>query len=899
MFILFSSAFFGPMNSMASPIFEYKASTSTEQNISILFDIAGSICGPNCQGSNVDFVVDDNNIYLVYYSSVLSGVFFSSSTVTPPSFSDPIVNPDALCIPGFIGAIPGGPDTSCSNPKIVLVGPSSVIYAWQEDDSSGNRIGVSFGDGINPPASYPVSAFDGAQSISQLKLVTANGNAHLVWKEGSGSTAQIVYGFVSSVGSVTTTPISGVGDFDEPDIAASGSDVYVSWTDTAADEIHLSRSTDNFVTIPSDEIVADTGVPSNSKITANGSTVLISWLENTSFSQQTIQYYASSSEILAPVAGTPLSQSSLFAKNIQLASSGTNAYLVWQNGTSDISIDNDIVFGKISTFTTIPSSGSLINLSQGLTPSTNSLEPRISASGDDVHVVWQDSIVNSLSDNELLLRSSTDTGDSFGGLQIITENPDPPVYADPIPVISSSDSRVGVSWDGFTDIFFKHGDSSAIDVSFDQIEYSLAPNTATVTVVDTTTNTDVENKDTITIQIDNQGTGIDYNPLGDADVVLIETAISSGIFSGGIILSDFSAESGDVFRADYTTGLQKFSTFAKITGLPGIGVTFNPPDTPLDFGKIYGIKVLDNSKLGGSPLDTAVVTITSPTDLLGTTVTLTEDPGNSGIFTGTANLVFVDGNIEPTSTDSILISQANSPSPSGLIQTNSIFLSSTTTSPTTYPITLTETSETSNDYSGILNFCNTPGCSSSSSSNLEVAAGDFFTISNPPSGLIKTNGMIYPDNTSDSRAAIKVSCTISSNCGTVTLSYEGSSATKTVETDSFLPGGGGGGISRAGFVVNFIAGAGGGGSGGNRPPTFGTSSFAIIEGGQEGFGGILNDNDVNTLEQTKTFKVGQKAVLRFDFIEGGGIGNIEHIGLYTNVRDGQKRQDSDAYIYYD
>jgi hypothetical protein len=48
-----------------------------------------------------------------------------------------------------------------------------------------------------------------------------------------------------------------------------------------------------------------------------------------------------------------------------------------------------------------------------------------------------------------------------------------------------------------------------------------------------------------------------------------------------------------------------------------------------------------------------------------------------------------------------------------------------------------------------------------------------------------------------------------------------------------------------------------------------------------------------------TLKVGQKAVLRFDFTEGGGIGKIEHIGLFTNVRDGQKRQDSDAYIYYE
>jgi hypothetical protein len=119
--------------------------------------------------------------------------------------------------------------------------------------------------------------------------------------------------------------------------------------------------------------------------------------------------------------------------------------------------------------------------------------------------------------------------------------------------------------------------------------------------------------------------------------------------------------------------------------------------------------------------------------------------------------------------------------------------------------------------------------------------------------------------------------------------------------DSECPGGGSAGIGKSGFVVNALAGLGGagGGSGGNSPPSFGQSSFAIIIGGEEGFGGILSDNDAKTLEQTKTFKVGEKAVIRIDFIEGGGVGKIEHIKLFTNVRDGQKRQDSDASISYD
>jgi len=94
-------------------------------------------------------------------------------------------------------------------------------------------------------------------------------------------------------------------------------------------------------------------------------------------------------------------------------------------------------------------------------------------------------------------------------------------------------------------------------------------------------------------------------------------------------------------------------------------------------------------------------------------------------------------------------------------------------------------------------------------------------------------------------------------------------------------------------------GSGGGSGGGSHPPSFSSSSFAVIDGGEEGFGGILNDNDAKNFEKTNTFKVGEKAVLRFDFTEGGGIGKIEHIALYTNIRDGQKKYDSDTYITYD
>jgi hypothetical protein len=194
-------------------------------------------------------------------------------------------------------------------------------------------------------------------------------------------------------------------------------------------------------------------------------------------------------------------------------------------------------------------------------------------------------------------------------------------------------------------------------------------------------------------------------------------------------------------------------------------------------------------------------------------------------------------------------------------------------------------------FTGILSLSS--DISDPSSGTIQVSEGDFLTIGN---GLSLSRALVIPNPVS-SNNAIKVAVPID----TVTANFLGSSDIASVE-NKFGGGGGGGGISRAGLVVNVVAGIsvfGSGGSGGNSPPSFGQSSFAILSEGQEGFGGILNDNDAKTLEQTKTVKVGEKAVLRFDYSEGGGIGKIEHIGLYTNIREGQKRQDSDAYIYYD
>jgi len=102
-----------------------------------------------------------------------------------------------------------------------------------------------------------------------------------------------------------------------------------------------------------------------------------------------------------------------------------------------------------------------------------------------------------------------------------------------------------------------------------------------------------------------------------------------------------------------------------------------------------------------------------------------------------------------------------------------------------------------------------------------------------------------------------------------------------------------GGVSLA------IAAIGGGGGKGPSAPTF--SDASVIPLGSEGLGGIiLSDENLISLEESRTLFTGDQNMFRFDLFEDGGINNLLHVTAYFNVRgDEFKVEDSDAYITFE
>src|SRR3989304_5585443 len=408
------------------------------------------------------------------------------------------------------------------------------------------------------------------------------------------------------------------------------------------------------------------------------------------------------------------------------------------------------------------------------------------------------------------------------------------------------------------------------EIKFDFSQYKLS-DTATITIIDPSSTVSINAK----ISTTPSGGNIPSFELKESD-----TGVFTGMltFNSGDPTSTVQAKPGDII----TVTLGEISNSALI--FPII-VNFDNPSYSLSQSALIKVRDQNSNKVGEE--EEISITVTSSTDSFGIPLTLKETGPDTGIFKN-KELIFMDGDYRFPINSNIKISLEENV---GDLDTISVKITSRDPFDAipvkeilSFP--LTKTGGSTGLFEGIFTITSSP----TSSNAIQAKEGDIVSITYLGE---TTNGLVIP-NPNGNVGAIQAA-----NGDNIITRYSGESDEVFISPGS-APGGAAGGAIRPGLVPHTILGIFGGSSGGsNSPPSFGSSSFASITGGEEGFGGILNDNDVNTLEETKTFKVGEKGILRFDFTEGGGIGKIEHIGLYTNVRDGQKRQDSDAYIYYD
>ncbi|HEV8386821.1 MAG TPA: sialidase family protein [Nitrososphaera sp.] len=234
--------------------------------------------------------------------------------------------------------------------------------------------------------------------------------------------------------------------------AASGANRFVVWSDSNPGnyEIFFRRSTDNGATWQAIKNLSDNpGQSSVPEIAVSGSNVYVVWLQlDAGSSHKDIFFRRSTDNGATWEPKISLSFNGMVGSSTpRVTSSGSNVYVVWDQGDP---YQSDIYFRRST------DNGATWKLILNLSNNKHSYDEKISVSGSNVHVVWSKEIPGS-SVFEIFFRRSTDGGATWKASVNLSNNPGPSRYSE----IAVSGSNIYVVWyqqsatSSSDDIFFR------------------------------------------------------------------------------------------------------------------------------------------------------------------------------------------------------------------------------------------------------------------------------------------------------------------------------------------------------------------------------------------------------------------------------------------------------------
>ena len=235
-----------------------------------------------------------------------------------------------------------------------------------------------------------------------------------------------------------------------PQIAVSGSSIYVTWQDTrnGAGDIYFNRSTDGGATWLSSDVRLDTdpaGAASSvlPQIAASGSSVYVTWEDRRngadSYFNRSLDGGATWLADDVQLNTTPGPAGSI--PSPEIAASGSSVFVTWEDSRNRIANKGIDVFLNYS-----PDSGTTwltsdIRLNTNPPSMSNAVEPEIAASGSSVYVTWQDG--RNRADDIFFSRSSDGGATWSANVQLDADETRSGSFT---PKIAASGSSVGVTW---------------------------------------------------------------------------------------------------------------------------------------------------------------------------------------------------------------------------------------------------------------------------------------------------------------------------------------------------------------------------------------------------------------------------------------------------------------------
>lgn len=850
---------------------------------SVSFDPEINLSNSETNSKDAQIETFGNNVYVIWRDG--NNILFSTSTDGGENFD-------------FVDIGDTGSSTLTGNPQLAFSG-NNLYGIWKENDAikfnKSTDNGITFGG-----ASVQLSSSSYVAKNPQIK--SFDSNVYSIWiNDQIYPTPDEIIFRKSMDNGLTFEPELKIGESDtfvpfSPKIFSEGIYVFVVWQTES--DILFSYSDDAGSTFSTPVSVGPSSglfVASSPEITYSENDLYVIWQKDTDIF---IVHSSDNGETFDPALDVGDTDFDVVTPHIT-SSTGGLVYATWEDRSSGT---GKIIFAKSSdngssfSFPTSPNDGNLSGDGEAI-------NPKLSVSGSNIHVIWED--LSESEDGDIVYTLSTDGGDTFGTVSNISQDPE----FSSEPQIASQGSKPFVVWqDNFLgEIMFRTGIPSSVNIILDKSLYKTN-DTAEIII------TDPESSGSIIATVTSN-----TDPLG-IQITLNESSL--GTFTGNISFTEngFSSENillvspGDIISVENNGSFGNSNIYPRIIAFDGGFTEFN-------LGSIAHVLVTDkNSNLDISAVETIDVKITSETDTEGITLTIPETGPDTGIFggEGLTDLVFMIGNDQANIGDSITITQNSTEANDDpeTIQYTDVKITSTS-NPIGIALTLEESGPDTSLFVGDLTF------NQGLENSIEVLPGDILTIKH---GSLESKALIIP-NTNPANGALEVSFTFTEG-DIVTATYKNKSKIVNMN-DDFAEGGGGGGLVRPSLVVNALARFGGGGSAYSSPTlqlsnlvqlgtidvpleveqmVFNHDSSVPVPAMELGYFEeefdyplIIDDKGFvltgySTTIETQSLATNTPHTIKFMYYESEGI---QHFSLYTNLRDEYTEiHQSDTQVLY-
>ncbi len=332
---------------------------------------ADSFLSPN-KGSQIAF--SSSHVYAVWEESDANhDVFFVRSTDGGVTFDTPLNLSN---------------DTNPStNPQVAALG-SNVYVVWLSDLGESGEVWFTRSTDNGANFDTPVKLSGSSVLADNPRIAAESTYVYVTWDDPTGGNHDVFVIVGSGNGSTFGTPVNVSSDLNEstqPSIATVGFNVYVAWrslngTDTL---VFFNKSTDRGVNYDGTmNLGFNNGTTEGPEVAATGSNVHVTWLDNGPGNVDTFHRFSDDSGVSFGSV-TNVSDDSGDASGLTIALSGGNAFVAWAddssgNGDARIALSNN---GFVSSWSS----------NWDITDETASL-PRIAAFGSTVYLFWQECV---------------------------------------------------------------------------------------------------------------------------------------------------------------------------------------------------------------------------------------------------------------------------------------------------------------------------------------------------------------------------------------------------------------------------------------------------------------------------------------------------------------------------